>query len=225
MKVVSIDLETTGLDPNEDQILEIGLVAYDTKQKFAPTHSNTLRIVFCHERIKGNIFAINMNAGILSEIKEKKEHLDKSNFWFTKDSSKGVQTYYFDMNTHVDILYVNIKDVIDDFLSVNECLVAINNESNGKVTVTGKNFSSFDKRFIDADPILSKCLYNIIRYRVLDIGPLFVNPGVDEVIPDLKECSKRAGLDNIEVSHISTDDAIQVIRCLEYALNSRFPKK
>lgn len=64
MKFISIDLETTGLNPKADQVLELGAVFVDTeKGTFVP-----FRRLIKHDRITGHPFAINMNQELIAEI-------------------------------------------------------------------------------------------------------------------------------------------------------------
>lgn len=66
MKFISIDLETTGLNPKADQILQLGAVFVDTeKQLFVP-----FKRLIRHDRITGHPFAINMNRDLIKEIAE-----------------------------------------------------------------------------------------------------------------------------------------------------------
>lgn len=54
--IVSIDLETTGVDPMEHQILEIGAVA---------ENGETFNCVVTHPTIRGDAFALQMNVDLL----------------------------------------------------------------------------------------------------------------------------------------------------------------
>ena len=69
---VSIDLETTGLDPENCQILQVGLVIDDwtTPIEDLPT----FEIFVQHDRIHGEPFALQMNAAILKELANPSEN-------------------------------------------------------------------------------------------------------------------------------------------------------
>jgi oligoribonuclease (3'-5' exoribonuclease) len=67
-KFVAIDIETTGLDKDKDQILEIAGVFY-SEDLDKPLEFRTL---IYHDRIEGNPFALAMNYLILKEISQLK---------------------------------------------------------------------------------------------------------------------------------------------------------
>jgi hypothetical protein len=83
-------------------------------------------------------------------------------------------------------------------------------ETNGPITVNaaGKNFATFDKKFIDK---IDK-FYSFVRFRqrVLDPSVLFTDWEKDITLPDLTMCKERAGLEPF-VSHDSLEDAWDVI--------------
>lgn len=61
----SVDVETTGLDPEEDQILEIGGVEmeFGGQEPLSEFHS-----IIYHDRIVGDPFALSMHSDLLREI-------------------------------------------------------------------------------------------------------------------------------------------------------------
>lgn len=70
LKYISIDIETTSLDPKHGQILEIAAV-YDYDSTVPPDLLPTFNsLVGCSDGIQGDLAAIRMNAGLLSEINE-----------------------------------------------------------------------------------------------------------------------------------------------------------
>lgn len=66
MKYFSLDLETTGLDPERDQILEIGIVYDDLEKPWS--ERGVWNCLIQHERISGDPYALAMNASILDMI-------------------------------------------------------------------------------------------------------------------------------------------------------------
>lgn len=69
MKIAYIDLETTGLNPGQDQILEIGCVIDDLSRpddQIRPTFNCYIR----HELIVGDPIALAMNARIIQALAE-----------------------------------------------------------------------------------------------------------------------------------------------------------
>lgn len=71
---VSIDLETTGLNPESCQILEIGLVVDDWVSPIEELP--TLRLLVEHKRIVGEPFALQMNQKILHSLAVKDASLN-----------------------------------------------------------------------------------------------------------------------------------------------------
>ena len=72
--IAAIDLETTGLDPRRDQILQIGCVLFDPERDAdapvgdLPNYSTLVR----HERYQGDAYALQMNAAILLRLADRK---------------------------------------------------------------------------------------------------------------------------------------------------------
>jgi oligoribonuclease (3'-5' exoribonuclease) len=61
---VAIDLETTGLDTQRDQILQIGAVAFDPKTEEQVEFMTLVK----HDRYEGDAYALQMNANILWQL-------------------------------------------------------------------------------------------------------------------------------------------------------------
>jgi len=219
MKYLSIDVETTGLDPNTSQLLEVGLVVADSNIPFVQTKDNSLRIVLLREEIKGNIFALNMNQKLLATILAKNAELKEKNKDETKDfgmneTTEFVSTYYISLDA-LD----KINEPLDVYITflLNKFFVK-NGLDTGKITVAGKNFASFDKRFLEPYESFKTMILDRMHHRVLDVGSMFVEY-TDECIPDLKTCLKRAGFEN-EVPHTAVEDAILVIHCAQFKFGS-----
>ena len=68
MIYVSIDIETTGLDNENTQTLSIGLVVEDTNNLKPFDELPKLEIAIIRERLEGEIFALNMNRDLISDI-------------------------------------------------------------------------------------------------------------------------------------------------------------
>ena len=73
MKYVSVDIETTGLDPCDCHILEIGAIIEDTKKQCTRDTCPTFHCYVDRDRYEGSLFALDMNAGLLHEILELKK--------------------------------------------------------------------------------------------------------------------------------------------------------
>jgi len=74
MKYISIDTETTGLNPKTCQILSFAAVLEDTSKLGVPVEElPSMHIILNLEFIKGEPFALNMNKDLIEIIKEGKD--------------------------------------------------------------------------------------------------------------------------------------------------------
>ena len=80
-----------------------------------------------------------------------------------------------------------------------------------RFNVAGKNFASFDDKFLRKLPEFGK--FFRYRHRVIDPAMLFWNPLTDDKLPDTKTCMERAGLSG-EVAHNALDDARIVVKLI-----------
>lgn len=211
-KYLSIDTETTGLDPLKSELLEVGIIIFDSANTFQQTAYNALRIVFVKEQIQGNLFAINLNKNLLEEILTISKEFDKPNSEpIIEIITNELTTWYVDIRGKNLLDKLFISNYIDDdnkaihnltyklttFLSIAE-------ESN-KFNIAGKNFAMLDKAFLEKFSCFQKTILKKMRHRILDVGSLYITKE-DEHLPDLNECLKRAGI-NEEVPHNAVDDA------------------
>lgn len=132
MKYASIDLETTGLDYNRDQILEVGIVIDDLSWpdvvKEGPYGGRPyVRLLVWHDVIHGQAAALAMNKDLLEEIAEAEE--------------RGVG-----FNT------AETDSFLRDFLR--------QHFPGGLVTAAGKNVASFDLPFLKNNMPLSFELFH-----------------------------------------------------------------
>lgn len=159
----SIDIETTGLDPEWCQILEFGAVYEDWETPVDKLPSFHAYIV--HERIVGMPYALQMHPEILKKIAERHLHLD-CKFLKPVDLFDEFNVWLWDLSkTH--------KDAFDS----------------RRINVAGKNFSGFDLQFLKKLP----GNWDLIRHRVIDPGTLFWNPDEDKELPNTQECLTRSG--------------------------------
>lgn len=177
MKLLSIDIETTGLDHEHCQILEIGAVLFDPAP--IPGKSDPWKFFEClvkHDRYVCEPFAAQLNCEIFKEL-------------------SGVK------KTHIPIYS---KGMASAKFSLWLQSLGVNNDGN-TVTVVGKNYSSFDSRFLEKLPNWS---FMPFERRVLDLGSLFFQPG-DQKIKDLKGCLEKVGV-SVEIGHRALQDAQDV---------------
>ena len=185
MKYISIDLETTGLDPKNNQILEFGAVIEDTNNLLPLDELPTFQIYVDNgNEIVGNPFALQMNHAILKRIATYEE-----GYTYTDPEHLG---FHF-----------------ASFLRGNGFLP----EDNGKIKiqVAGKNFGAFDLQFLNNCEAFNDIVQ--ISHRIIDPAMFYTRWHEDESIPNLTICKERAGVDG-EVTHNAVEDATDVIEVL-----------
>jgi len=189
---ISIDLETTGLDAESNQILEFGAVLEDTNNVLPLDALPTFHCYIKHPggNITGNIFALNLNAGIITNLKNEKDLKDEYQYLKPDELADAFLAW-------LKIQGLEIKEKYGKFYTT--------------ITVAGKNFAGFDRKFINKIPGFSSKIR--IRQRVIDPAVLFVNWKEDECLPSLDECKEKAGIDGV-VTHLAVDDAMDVIKLL-----------
>lgn len=185
MKYVSIDTETTGLNPENCQILSFGAIIEDTNNILPFGKIPKFYKVFNLKFIQGEPFALNMNAGLIKEIK--------------KGESEDL---------------IEPIDFVDEFCSflADNGLWDWDSSKQLKLKIAGKNYSTFDKLFIEKIPNFKGNIET--HQRVLDPSTLFTNFKSDDWLPNLSQCKERADMDVLEVTHNALEDAWDVIKVL-----------
>ena len=221
MIYVSIDIETTGLGENT-QTLSIGLVVEDTNNLIPFEELPKLEIAIIHERLEGEIFALNMNRDLISDILSYKlartpeakaeivkrtgreylteENVTKRIFHFLYDHKAldgGLDT--FDPNRMIEVIDGKIYPALTSKMKPYYFNAA------------GKNFANFDNKFLERLPRWKQVLR--ARGRTIDPSILFVNWKDDDAIPGLSLCKERAHLDP-HVTHNAIDDAMDIVKLL-----------
>ena len=201
MKYVSIDIETTGLNPETCQVLSIGAVIEDTDNIMPVKDLPTFHGVISSREISGDPYAINMN----------KDLIESMVYWQTgKDDER------YDLERLTGMKFYEKEEIVKAFYNF---LLENGFEPNGEVihlTVAGKNFGTFDLKFLERLPRWKQ--YIRVRQRILDPSILYVNWKEDTSLPGLGACKKRANLPE-EVAHDAVEDAIDVILLLRKEYN------
>jgi DNA polymerase III epsilon subunit-like protein len=185
VKYVSIDVETTGIDPIKNQVIEIGAIIEDTSKKLTYDELPKFKCIIEHEVYNGSAFAINLNQRIFSIL-------------------SGIPKFKpDDYRKQFNILTPDIaRNSFIDFL--------MQNGMNNRFIAAGKNYAGFDYPFLKSMHPEWPQSYQ----RVLDPGPMYTNFTTDAFPPDLETCKQRAGLSNTKVSHDALEDAWDVIQVL-----------
>lgn len=195
MKYVSIDIETTGLDPETCQILQIGAVIEDTLNPVPLEDLPSFKCIVEHENYSGSPFALSLNSWILKilgglENKTKEERLEYRKYHNILPA--GLVAKSFQMWLIENCLATDLIGPV-------------------KINAAGKNFASFDKVFLQKLPNWGANVQ--IRQRILDPAILLTDWTTDESLPNLQVCIDRCKLTG-EVTHDALQDAIDVVRVI-----------
>jgi|AntDeeMinimDraft_6_1070357.scaffolds.fasta_scaffold00887_2 oligoribonuclease (3'-5' exoribonuclease) len=220
-KFISLDIETTGLDPKQDQILSIGIVIEDTKNRLPIKDLPFLHLILYRDRIQGNAFAINMNRDLIAKINKYKS-LDEDGITELESTNNEVFVKEFEV-VHEIFEFLSVHNMLDEdinsspfgdfgkFKNGNWVSSITNNTPVTTLTVAGKNVAGFDIPFIKTLPNINK----VFRFhqRTIDPAILYMDWENDEVLPNLQTCMGRAGVEG-EVTHSAIQDAIDIIKVL-----------
>lgn len=185
MQIVSIDIETTGLDPNDCSILEFGAVVFEPQPDpldFQPRWA-LYETLFAHKRFLGEPYALRMNSEIIDEIQGAKETY--RTILSQGDFIKAFRTFLLN---HVDV-----------------------NEDVGnhvKFTVAGKNYDRFDLQFLNRIKGWDTEIEPLLQRRTLDVGSLYFDPKDDKLV-NLDACLEKVNIRGM-VTHRALDDALAV---------------
>ena len=220
MKYISIDIETTGLDPDFNQILSIGAVIEDTLNPLPFEELPKFHAVIKRESVYGSIFALNLNKDLIQAMKDYSEARTQE---LKDEIEESFGAKFYEEDEVVEALYQfcyrnNLVEFDPDFLNKHVKLVdgktypiLTSNMKKTYLNCAGKNFAGFDKKFLEKLPRWKQVFS--IRSRVLDPGILFVDWINDESIPSLDQCKQRAGIDGV-VTHNAVEDAMDVVMLL-----------
>lgn len=198
MLYVSIDIETSGLNPKKDQILSFGAIIEDTSKMLSFEDCPKFYATVIHRRIKGSPKALLMNVDLIKDISDYLENEDLSlddenNTWngFFIDSFLLTESFTTFLHTH-------------GFRHVN---------SKYRINVAGKNFAMFDMLFLNNLPGWNCHVH--VNKRVLDPAILYFDLIRDSELPSLDICKMRAKIDG-DVSHNALLDAWDVIQLIRH---------
>lgn len=196
MKYISIDIETTGLNPRLNNIIEFAAVIEDSSNRISLNKLPSFQAYIEQngDDYRGSAFALQMNQKILKILADK----DYSKYNIIKEE--------------------NLTSAFTKFLDEN----GFERDANNKyvINVAGKNVGNFDLNFLECVWYWTDSIH--VRHRVIDPSILFCDWEHDETLPSLQICNQRAQFGSTEVSHNALDDALNVIMLLrtKYYINT-----
>lgn len=226
MKYISIDLETTGLDPERFRILSIGAIIEDTTDPKSFEEIPKFHVGILQKEVIGSLFAIDMNRDLISTIskyqnaktEEEKFSIEQKTGMKFLEQDEAIMEFFRFLWDH---MMTGLKSREIESLFTGDLPRQI---VNGKIypspyegmsithlNVAGKNFGTFDKLFLEKIPLWN--LLFKIRHRIIDPSILFVDWNSDSSLPQLSRCKERAGIKG-EVTHNALEDAWDVIQLL-----------
>lgn len=179
----SIDLETTGVDWNQDTILEFGAIMEDTEKQLPFESLPKFNVLLRHPKYIGSPYALAMHTDIFTELAKPEG----------KSSEKIIS--FNDLGREFKLW--TIKQGID---------------TSSKLIVAGKNFGTFDLRFLENLEGFSS--YIKFHQRIIDPAVFYFNNSTDKELPNLSVCKERAGIQNTEIAHRTIKDAWDIIQVL-----------
>jgi DNA polymerase III epsilon subunit-like protein len=181
---VSVDIETTGLDHRTCDTIEVGAVIDDWL--FPVNNPPTFHCYIDKPFFRGEPYALSMHAEIFRRIATKEPGYQ----YIKPDQFCPVFGHWLKENG----AYVIDLD---------------NPDREPRAVVAGKNYSTFDDRFLREFKHYDASIK--FHHRVLDPGNLFWRPDEDTKPPDSQTCMERAGQTG-KVAHTALEDALSVAK-------------
>jgi exonuclease I len=194
MTYVSIDIETTGLDPETCQVVEIAAVVDDLSD--TPIEElPAFRYVCVRDAYVGEPYALAMHARLFEQIALRAyRHIDGHAYEEWWDKPGHFSTHF---TNWLRPLGINPRDFV----------------------VTGKNFANFDARFLRRMSGVNEHIR--WHHRILDPGSMYAR-STDDQLPSTGECCERAGIHPADIidgsAHEALFDARVVVALVREAL-------
>ena len=241
MPYVSIDIETTGLDSEHCQTLEVGAVLDDWKLPI--DQLPRFRRVLTYDTVSGNPYAMALNANLLKFMANapKDPPQPAHEAVATWAEKCGIKQNVNSASVMLGIGSIAWYDIPNRLLPLmpqspfrTELLDLLANPPGISCFCKPDEFYDLFRSWIEAhglDPLsLQAAGKNFasfdmqflcrlphfaevikFRHRVIDPAILFWRPLEDERLPDSKACYERAGVDG-KVAHTAVEDALAVVR-------------
>ena len=190
MRYVSLDLETTGLEPGINRVIEMAMVLEDTSKRTPVKDLPFFRCYVKHKAAYWDAYCLKLHRHAPAMAAQNIEALPGLTEEGDFGSLDGVPIYSWDLATTRAI----------DWLASH----GFTREKGKQATPAGKNFGAFDRLFLDEE------LRSVFNRRALDPGSLLVDWSKTE-LQSLAELLGR------EPAHNALDDARDVITVLRRA--------
>lgn len=210
MKYVSIDLETSGLNPDKHQILEFAAIVEDTENQKSFETIPKFEAIINHHEIIGSPVALSMNARILQILSDYKKARDQNERDQIKEQNNIMDLTELGIKFH-EFLFRHYVGSNEEYIPIRQKLPrGVLPTPPIKIICAGKNFGTFDLRFLKASHLVEMNQLVIFSQRIMDPSVLYIEKKNDKAPPSLDECKKRAGIEG-EVTHKAVEDAWDVV--------------
>lgn len=220
---ISLDLESTGLDVEKVDIIELGAVLDDGISPIDKLRKISM-VIDLKKFNNAEVYALNMNKDILQEIVDGKGKDTEDVFLeFAHMLECAV-----DLCVKYDLEHTNKYDYL--FTSKNDGDPAEIVKKKTKVEIAGKNAAGFDiplfKNFFKRNYPDTKFFYSILKlihYKTLDPGPMYFpdfgyNPSLAEINKITGRGVIEQGDGRMDVSHRALDDALDVVYAIRHKM-------
>ena len=205
MRYISIDIETTGLDPAKHDVVEVAAVIDDLNVQ-APL--DELPTFHCYVLSHSGVYQTDpycafLHQAIFNKIAKNGRYPDKEGKFVFRDSVADKFETWLLANGFGKAGDTNIAGVRNGVI-IKEL---------PKFTPAGKNFGSFDLQFLKRMGFTHDRFR--IHHRAIDPAMLYFDPRRDTELPNLQACMDRAGiLDTVD--HTGLGDALQVVKLIRH---------
>jgi hypothetical protein len=222
MIYISIDTETTGLNPETCQLLSFGAIIEDTEKKLPFDQIPKFHCAIRRgerEVIQGELYALNMNKDLIEKITmyetarnqdEKNDLVQMTGMQFLKEE-EVVKAFFHFLIDHGAITPEHDLSKTVEIINGKTYPILGTKMKPFHLNIAGKNFHAGDQTYIER--LLRWKQVFRIRTRLIDPSVLFVDWKNDESIPGLGLCKERAKIDGI-VTHDALEDAWDVVQLL-----------
>jgi hypothetical protein len=229
MKYVSLDLETTCIDPKcPENILQIAMVVEDTKDERDVEDLPSFKAILVPETglITGSLTALAMNTWIMIAIEMHKKSIRCSDGYTVSKAINELKVYFTDLGVPSETLNrASNAFLFNRMLGLQSMIREANDfldEEFGKnatgIIVAGKNVAGFDMMFLPKD------LKRRFAHRTIDPGSVLIDwdqkapPSSNDLANQYKAANPSA--DNV-VYHDAYQDAKDVITWLRQSYPSK----
>lgn len=207
---ISLDIETTGLDRERSQVLEIGAVFDDFLSPLAELKTFNAKIHYPHLTY-GEFTALSMNKQLIYELSNPTKFANVMGF--------------HDAIAEFIVWIKNCRDVLIKYEETQT-----RKYEDHKIIIAGKNVSAFDMPIIknqivkqtsnkDTAESFVDEIEEITHFRFIDVGSMYLTD-FNGYIPSLSDINKLTGRE--KVSHRALDDAFDVVCAIRHKFGISF---